>query len=68
MSMPSASYLVQTGAMEESAAEVSRQERPCMLPESSIKKIVSNWERKLNLSSAVGVVRPGTTVVDDVGV
>ena len=44
--MPSASYWVQIGVMAASAAAVSRHERPAMLPESSIRKIVSNVDKK----------------------
>lgn len=46
MSMPSASYWVQIGAMEARAEAVSAQERPAMLPESSMRKMVSKVERK----------------------
>ena len=44
--MPSASCWVQIGVMAARAAEVSRHERPAMLPLSSIRKIVSKLERK----------------------
>ena len=46
MSIPSASCDVQTGVMAASAAFVSRQLRPAMLPLSSMRKMVSNWRRK----------------------
>ena len=46
MSIPSASWAVQIGVMVARAWAVSRQERPAMEPESSIRKIVSKVERK----------------------
>ena len=46
MSIPSASCSVQMGVMVFSASAVSRQERPAMEPESSIRKTVSKVERK----------------------
>ena len=46
MSIPSLSCWVQTGAMVARAAAVSRQDRPAMEPESSIRKIVSKVLRK----------------------
>ena len=46
MSIPSASCCVQIGVMACSARAVSRQERPAMEPESSIRKRVSKVERK----------------------
>jgi len=45
MSIPSASWAVQIGVMVRRARDTSRHERPAMLPESSIRKIVSNWLR-----------------------
>ena len=47
MSIPSASYCVQIGVMACNASAVSRQERPAMEPESSIRKMVSKVARKL---------------------
>lgn len=44
--MPSESYSVQMGVIASRAAEVSRQLRPAMLPLSSMRNIVSNWDRK----------------------
>ena len=44
--MPSASCCVQIGAMAARAEDVSRHERPAMLPLSSIRKIVSKLDRK----------------------
>ena len=67
--MPSASYLVQYGVMAAMHSDVSRQERPAMEPESSIKKMVSKVARKENGSSSTfagvgllldgAVARPG---------
>lgn len=51
------------GAMVRRAAEVSRHERPAMLPESSTRKMVSKVERKAYGSSSVSVVGPGRMVV-----
>ena len=56
MSMPSASYLVHMGVMACSASAVSRQERPAMLPESSIRNIVSKVARKEKSVSVGSVV------------
>lgn len=67
-SMPSASCAVQMGAMVRRAAEVSRHERPAMLPESSMTKMVSKVERKAYGSSAVCVIGPGKRVVGAAGV
>lgn len=51
MSMPSASCAVQIGVMDLRAAATSLQERPAMLPESSMRKTVSKVPRKANGSS-----------------
>lgn len=56
MSMPSASNSVQIGAMVRKAEETSRQERPAMEPESSIRKTVSKVERAEKGESVAGVV------------
>lgn len=53
MSMPSASWAVQMGVMVRRARDTSRQDRPAMLPESSIRKMVSNWLRNAYGSSGV---------------
>lgn len=56
MSTPSASCWVQIGVMEDKADWTSRQERPTMEPESSIRKMVSKDERKAYWSSGVVAV------------
>lgn len=50
-----------------SAAEVSRQLRPAILPESSIKKIVSNCVRNAYGESDATAVEPGRTTPLDGG-
>lgn len=61
MSIPSASCDVQMGAIALSAASVSRQLRPAMLPLSSIRKTVSNSRKKAygESSPATGFVVAG---------
>lgn len=61
MSMPSASCLVQIGVMDLRAAATSRQERPAMLPESSMRKTVSKVPRKAKGSSFLGAPRSEPT-------
>lgn len=56
MSTPSASCCVQMGVMDAKADWTSRQERPCMEPESSMRKMVSKEERKAYWSSGVQAV------------
>lgn len=51
MSIPSASCAVQIGVMDLRAAATSLQERPAMLPESSMRKMVSKVLRKAKGSS-----------------
>ena len=46
MSIPSLSWAVQIGVIASRACAVSRHERPAILPESSMRKIVSKVERK----------------------
>jgi hypothetical protein len=58
--MPSESCAVQIGVMALSAAAVSRQLRPAILPLSSIRKIVSNCVRKAYGESSVICIAPGT--------
>lgn len=53
MSIPSASWAVHIGVIVRRARETSLQDRPAILPESSIRKTVSNWVRKANGSSGV---------------
>lgn len=65
--MPSASWAVQIGVITERASLVSRHDRPAMLPESSIRKTVSNCVRKAYLESAVVDMGPGTTAVGAAG-
>ena len=60
--MPSASWLVQIGVMALRAAAVSRQLRPAMLPESSMRKTVSNSVRNAYGESEVVSIAPGMTV------
>jgi hypothetical protein len=63
--MPSLSCWVQTGVIDASAALVSRHDRPAIEPESSIKKMVSKFDKKAYLLSvdfaaeAVGGVYAG---------
>ena len=56
ISMPSLSWAVQIGAMDEMAAAVSRHFAPDMLPLSSIRKTVSKWLRKANWLSVPAAV------------
>lgn len=56
------------GAMLRRALDVSRQDRPAIEPESSIRKMVSKVERKAKGSSAVCVMGPGIKVVGEAGV
>ena len=67
MSIPLASCVVQIGVIALRAAEVSRQLRPAILPESSIRKTVSNWVRKEYGESADVDILPGTTVLGCAG-
>lgn len=62
--MPSASNSVQIGAMVRKAEETSRQERPAMEPESSIRKMVSKVERAEKGESVAGVVLVVVAVED----
>ena len=68
MSMPSESKLVQMGAMVARASATSRQERPAMLPESSMRNLVSKVERKANSLSGLVDIFPVTTVLCAAGV
>ncbi len=54
------------GVMVLMASRVSRQERPAMLPESSMRKTVSKVERKENSLSSTEV--DGGAAVDEEGV
>jgi hypothetical protein len=65
MSIPSASCLVTMGAIVDKAWETSRHDRPAMLPESSIKSVVSKVARKEYGSSPPRVVVALGDVADD---
>lgn len=62
MSIPSASCAVQIGVMAFKAADTSFQDRPAMLPESSIRKMVSKSERKAYGSSGASLYGGGADV------